>query len=64
MTRLIGRHGGRIEAGTVDEDLFYRKCVERGINLPKARPKLFDVELSRHGRLRWLNTIDLIDTVV
>ena len=52
------------EAGTVDEDLFYRKCVERGINFAKARPKLFDVELSKHGRLRWLNTIDLIDKVV
>ena len=52
------------EAGTVDEDLFYRKCVDRGINFAKARPKLFDVELSRHGRLRWLNTIDLIDKVV
>ena len=52
------------EAGTVDEDLFYKKCVERGINFAKARPKLFDVELSRHGRLRWLNSIDVIDKLV
>jgi len=52
------------EAGTVDEDLFCRKCVERGINFDKVKPKLFDLDLSRHGRLRWLNSIDSIEKLV
>jgi len=45
------------EAGTVDEALFARKCLERGINFIVVKEKLFSKELSRHGRLRWLNEI-------
>ena len=52
------------EAGTVDEDLFCRKCVERGINFTKVKPKLFNAELSRHGRLRWLNTVDSAEKLI
>ncbi|MGA2775192.1 MAG: 4-alpha-glucanotransferase [Candidatus Omnitrophota bacterium] len=52
------------EVGTIDEDLFYRRCMERGINFNKVKPKLFDLNLSKHGRLRWLNPIDLIDKLV
>ncbi|MDD2752647.1 MAG: 4-alpha-glucanotransferase, partial [Candidatus Omnitrophica bacterium] len=49
------------EAGTVDEDLFLRKCNERGIDFLKVKPELFDLSCSCHGRLRWLNTIDSVD---
>ena len=45
------------EAGTVDEDLFRRKCIEHEIEFNTVRPELFDDELSRHGRLRWKETI-------
>lgn len=45
------------EAGTVDEALFIRKCKERGIDYTLVRDKLFDLGLSHHGRLRWLNRI-------
>jgi 4-alpha-glucanotransferase len=34
-----------------------RKCLDRGINFPIVKEKLFSKELSRHGRLRWLNEI-------
>lgn len=46
------------EAGTVDEALIMRRCHERGIDFARARPELFDVLLSRYGRLRWKNDID------
>jgi 4-alpha-glucanotransferase len=41
------------EAGTVDEDLFVRKCGERGIEYEMVKKRLFHQALSRHGRLRW-----------
>jgi 4-alpha-glucanotransferase len=46
------------EAGTVDEALFMRKCNERKIDFVKTRQKLFDANLSFHGRLRWKKEID------
>jgi len=55
------------EAGTVDEDLFRRKCIEHGIDLNRVKPELFDDELSRHGRLRWKDTIssrELLTTIL
>jgi 4-alpha-glucanotransferase len=45
------------EAGTVDEALFIRKCSDRGIDYGFVKSKLFDTSLSRHGRLRWLNSV-------
>lgn len=45
------------EAGTIDEALFIRKCNEQGIDFLSVRDKLFDLNLSCHGRLRWLNDI-------
>jgi 4-alpha-glucanotransferase len=45
------------EAGTVDGALFSRKCHERGINFERVKGDLFDPEKSRHGRLRWQDTI-------
>ena len=45
------------EAGTADEDLFRRKCIEHGIDFNRVKPELFDDARSRHGRLRWKETI-------
>jgi 4-alpha-glucanotransferase len=45
------------EAGTVDHDLFVRKCNERGIDYNALKEKLFDNARCRHGRLRWLNNV-------
>jgi 4-alpha-glucanotransferase len=55
------------EAGTVDEALFIRKCAERGIDYHHVKEKLFDIALSRHGRVRWLtsvNSVDLLTTIL
>lgn len=41
------------EAGTIDEELFMRKCADRRIDYDAVKEKIFDVERSRHGRLRW-----------
>lgn len=49
------------EAGTVDEGLFMRKCAERGIDFLRVKNELFDLILSCHGRLRWLNKINSVD---
>jgi 4-alpha-glucanotransferase len=45
------------EAGTVDEALFIRRTSGRGIDYESAKAKLFDLARSRHGRLRWLDSI-------
>jgi len=49
------------EAGTVNEELFVRKCNDRGIDFRFAKRKLFDPARSKHGRLRWRETIDSIE---
>ncbi|MDD4895055.1 MAG: 4-alpha-glucanotransferase [Candidatus Omnitrophica bacterium] len=49
------------EAGTVDEGLFRRKCGERGINYEAIKEKLFNLERSRYGRLRWLDNVNSSD---
>jgi 4-alpha-glucanotransferase len=46
------------EAGTIDEELFIRKCNDRGIDLVHATDKLFDPVRSKHGRLRWREEVD------
>ena len=51
------------EAGTVDEALFIRKCTGR-LDYDGIKDKLFDLRLSRHGRLRWLSSIDSVDKLV
>jgi 4-alpha-glucanotransferase len=48
------------EAGTVDEDLFVRKCNDRGIDYISVRDRLFDPSRSRHGRLRWREKIKTV----
>ena len=52
------------EAGTVDEGLFMRKCNERKIDFTKVSLKLFDANLSFHGRLRWKKEIDCPDKLL
>ncbi len=52
------------EAGTVDEDLFRRKCAEAGIDFGRVRPELFDLVRSCHARLRWREEIDSVDRLI
>lgn len=53
------------EAGTVDEALFIRKSSDhRNIGFERVKYKLFDLSCSRHGRLRWLESVDSIDKLV
>jgi len=52
------------EAGTVDEELFKRKCADRKIGFDDVRGRLFDRAKSRHGRLRWLRAVNSIDRFV
>jgi len=52
------------EAGTVDEDLFVRKCKERGIDYSYVKGRLFDASRSKHGRLRWREEIKSIELFI
>jgi len=49
------------EAGTVDEDLFRRKCIEAGVDFSSVQLSFFDMARSCHGRLRWREEIDSVD---
>lgn len=52
------------EAGTVDEELFIRKCKDRNIDYQAVKAGLFDPSLSRHGRLRWRTIISSAEVLV
>ncbi len=52
------------EAGTVDADLFTRKCFDRKIEFTQVSQKLFDPDLSFYGRLRWRKEIASIDKLL
>ena len=52
------------EAGTFDEGLFMRRCAERGIDYNSVKPQLFDLDKSRHGRLRWRDDITSVDMLI
>ncbi|MFA6357765.1 MAG: 4-alpha-glucanotransferase [Candidatus Omnitrophota bacterium] len=52
------------EAGTIDEGLFIRKCNDRKIDFAKVSLKLFDINLSFYGRLRWKKEIDSADKLL
>ncbi len=52
------------EAGTMDEGLFTRRCVERGIDVKHALALLFDSGRSHHGRLRWKEEIRSVDILI
>ncbi len=45
------------EAGTVDEAFFKGKCAVKGISFDQVKDRLFDLEKSRYGRLRWKRDI-------
>jgi len=47
----------KYEIETVDEDLFCRKCLTRGIDYNGVKDRLFDFGRSAHGRLRWREEI-------
>ena len=47
----------KFEAGTVDEALFKRKCLEKNIPFDALKDKLFDPDDSFYGRLRWRKEI-------
>ena len=47
----------KFEAGTVDEDLFKRKCLEKNIPFDALKDRLFDPSDSFYGRLRWRKEI-------
>jgi len=49
------------EAGTVDEPLFVKKCLERGIDYKTVKKELFDGARSRHNRLRWRDDVSTTD---
>lgn len=52
------------EAGTVDGELFKRKCQEIGISWDNIRNELFDLNNSFHGRLRWRHKVNNVDTLL
>lgn len=53
------------EAGTVDEELFKRKCNDqRNINFERVKDKLFDLTLSSCGRLRWKEEVDSLEKLL
>jgi 4-alpha-glucanotransferase len=53
------------EFGTVDEQLFIRKCADhRNIDFNRVKDVLFDFSLSRYGRLRWLKSVDSVEKLV
>jgi len=52
------------EAGTVDEALFRRKCEDRGIDYEAVTRQLFDPDLSKHGRLRWLTIVSSREVLI
>lgn len=45
------------EAGTTDGELFKRKCAEAGVDFESAKNKIFDLDHSAYGRLRWRGEI-------
>lgn len=49
------------EAGTVDEALFVSKCNDCGIDYNYVKERLFCLNRSKHGRLRWKEDIDSIE---
>lgn len=52
------------EAGTVDGELFKRKCQEAGIPFDLVCNELFNLENSNHGRLRWKRRINNIGALL
>jgi 4-alpha-glucanotransferase len=47
----------QFEAGTVDEEWFRRKCVQKNLSFDEMSGQLFEAEPSCPGRLRWKTEI-------
>lgn len=47
-----------IEAGTVDEEIFKRKCSKNRVDFRKIKEKLFCLKKPARGRLRWKSSIE------
>lgn len=54
----------KFEAGTIDEELFLRKCASRGLDSAALKPRLFDLAQSHHGRLRWKRAVENARTLL
>ncbi|MDP2929592.1 MAG: 4-alpha-glucanotransferase [Candidatus Omnitrophota bacterium] len=52
------------EAGTVDEELFIRKCNERGIDYRTVKERFFCPDRSKHGRLRWREDVASVERYI
>lgn len=52
------------EAGTVDGELFKRKCREAGIPFDLAGKGVLNLENSEHGRLRWKHKINSVEALL
>jgi 4-alpha-glucanotransferase len=52
------------ESGTVDGELFKRKCREAGVSFDLAGKGVFNLENSNHGRLRWKHKINNSDLLL
>lgn len=49
------------EFGTIDEQTFKRLCAQKNINFDHLAPKLFALENSKNGRLKFLDEINTND---
>jgi len=52
------------EAGTVDEAGFIRKMRDRGIDYIDIKDRLFELGSSRHGRLKWLDSVESAEKLI
>ncbi len=52
------------EAGTVYGPLFERQCKSKGIPFEEVKPKLFDLDQSAYGRLRWRSEIKEVGILI
>ncbi|HBU07921.1 MAG: 4-alpha-glucanotransferase [Omnitrophica WOR_2 bacterium RIFOXYB2_FULL_45_11] len=54
----------QFEAGTIDEQLFKRKCKKWGVNFEELKNELFDLKQSTHNRLRWKESVQNPDVLL
>jgi 4-alpha-glucanotransferase len=53
-----------LEAGTVEEKVFKKKCHERGIPYEQIASELFELKEGVSGRFRWKKEIDSVDVLL
>ena len=49
------------EFNSTDEWCFKKNCYDKGINFDKIAPKLFDLDNSNFGRLKWKDDVENLD---